>query len=332
MKIVPNLIEYQKRLKEVGGTMTADGIYLLNESAHIADAVIYLTQYIKDKILDWKRERDYGVFILNKNAYTKYLESKNLSEEKIEEYTFFREIEVSFSIWDYENEERLSCHGKVNKDIKFEKRDDKTVAIITRARIELRLGTLNGNIIPKTFSEPIQHEVNHLYQKVKKYDEKPSPKITNHLERKVNRYELTKTNTKSKNKYIKMMAEAFHYLDRGEQDAYVNGLYSNLKDSKVEPNNLNNFIQNTFQYIMLNNLKETYNGINGWNLEDNDFIIAKDLFFGKTTTKRQGWASVKSFLNNEIPNFERKLGGVVGKYRREYIKENTALTEFLIKG
>jgi hypothetical protein len=87
MKIIPKLVEYQKRLKEVGETTIVNGISLLNESAHIADAVIYLTQYIKDKILGGNR--DHGVFILTAKEYLSYLYSKNLSDEKIKEYTFF---------------------------------------------------------------------------------------------------------------------------------------------------------------------------------------------------------------------------------------------------
>jgi hypothetical protein len=318
MKIRLKIDEYYKKLMAVGETQLPNGVFILNESEHIADEVLELSQFIQNKILNYKKT--YGVFIIFKHEYKKYLQTNKITPATIEDCLFFNDLDVSFDITDYNDANHTGGGGSLSKNVSYKtvknnNGEDETIALIHRAIIELHLNTLNGKVYPPDFTEPIKHEVNHLYQLYKKYNNK-SINISNITGKLTKKYAEAKKYINSDNWYVQTISQIYYYLNREEQDAYVNGLYANLIDSKIIFNDIDNFIQNTRQYKWLNHFKGVYNHINEWNLEDDEYIIAKNIFFDKSLTSRQVWSSIKNFLNSEIPNFEKKLNGVVRKYKR----------------
>jgi hypothetical protein len=302
-----------KNIKKI--IITERQLKLLNEELHISDEVKVLTKYISNHLASLGE----GYFVIRYNIenYKKYLKSVGYNDNQINKYTFFNTILVSAMIYNYSDIKMVSGYGETKSIPTFEKNNfgEETISIKSSS-IDLHLGLLNGKPYSSAFYEPIQHEISHIFQRFQEV-KSGYPKASDNTYRNFKKYEIAKENIKNKNWYISTLFEIYYYLNRSEQSAYTNGLYSILINTGRIINNLDEFLRNTFQYKKLFHLKEIYNNIDTWEENSLQFIEAKKLFFKPSITSKQAKSSVKVFLHNEIPNFEGKLNGVVRKYKKD---------------
>jgi hypothetical protein len=211
----------------------------------------------------------------------------------------------------------------INKDNYKESEKDKTLTSnIRKGTINLNLPLFNNRMIPSEYERTIQHEINHAFQNMKKYRGQ-TQKMARSYSLINNRYNKSKDLINARNPYTHDLANTYYYLNRSEQDAFTNSLYNNLMS--VKPVNIQNFLPSTNEYKILNNLKRILGEIDNWiNFTGNGKILfdeARNEFFNSNLTDKQVIGSIKSYLTNEIGNFENKLTGVIAKYEKD-IEQN----------
>jgi len=300
-------------------------VQLLTEELHIADEVKELTRYVKNIV------KNYGVgtshFDVNRGQYVNYLVKRGYNSENIKEYAFFEYINFTVNIENVSNfdDQGGGTHTPIysDDDIVFtgdnpNKRQYNVRITNNKADIILNLYLVNGQIIPQSYDEVIQHELQHAYQNMRhRHGQKNT--LTKTYVRMGEKYAGAKRNVNSSNPYAKDISEIYYYLNRSEQDSYANGLYSSLTSNK--PTNLQSFLNTTRQYQVLNSLKNIYKNIEYWKRlngeEYNQFKEARNLFFPTSLTDEQVVNSLKNHLHQELPRFEKKLSGVVSKYQKD---------------
>lgn len=294
---------------------------ILNEELHIAGEVLVLSNYIKSKILATNTMK--GGFTITSDEYERYLYQQGY--KAYDSFLFFNEIKVYYFISNFEYGENINLLNSSSNNIDAVIENDKIK--IRCSVLRLYLGLVNNQVEPTIFEEIIQHEINHIYQtflRFKANSEQPYSKQTVNKWSRV--YELAKNNIKNTNPYISALSHIFYYLDSGEQDSYSNGLYSNLMNQK-QIKDLDSFLQTTRQYKTLNYLRNIEKSIPNWNQYDTEVIEAKNLFYGKQAPFKEFINSIKNYLSNQLKKYEKKLGGVVMKYK----KDSSMTTEGKIK-
>jgi hypothetical protein len=279
---------------------------------HIAEEVVLLSNYIKSRILSANNNR--GSFSVTHDYYKRYLCYK-CGYKKYDKFLFFNEIKVYYFINDYTNDDEMMESKNSSTNVKVS-------TFIEYIILRLHLIRINGVPDPGNFDEVIQHEVNHAYQiflkdkKTSFINKDKSPVSKKTLNKWFRVYEIAKNNINSDNIYIKKLSNIFYYLDEKEQDGYVNGLFSNLINSK-RIDNINLFLSNTRQYITLNYLKEIQSDFDNWEKDNIQVIEAKNLFFSENTSFDNFIRSIKGYTNEGIKRYSNKLAGVVTKFKNE---------------
>ena len=156
----------------------------------------------------------------------------------------------------------------------------------------------------------LQHEIEHIYQSLKK----PDNKIFNDKDKKLYKRAL-KLMRKPKNSIPYNVGRAIYLMFNVEQDGFVNGLYGALKSVSPKmfyPTLRENDAMKQINFLLrLNALLQEENGL----IEDPEFLNA--LAFAKRNTK---W--FKIHLNKAIIRFGRKIAHIKEKIRQEKEKEN----------
>jgi len=303
----------------------AKGGQYLTEELHIADEVKELTAYIEFRLSKYNnRYKDSFNFIITKEDYLSYLSKIGFSKEESNPIVFFEKITIQGYIKNYTSVESMGRGigtGELikNPKIDYTTQDNKNTRAdikIDNPIITLQLCKLNGEPYPPKYHEVIQHEVSHLYETIKKLHNKNYGYTKNNI-RLLDKYNIAKEHFNSNNEIIKTFSEIYYYLDRGEQSAFSNGLYRCLVADKPPLENIEeNYLINTIQYKQLGIFNDVLKDIDNF-VEDDEWNEAKILFFGQSPSNEQVKSSIKIFLYREIPNFQRKLFGVVMKYKKD---------------
>jgi hypothetical protein len=290
---------------------------LLKEELHIAEPVKILTNYIVNKIkIDWK---DSNTIFISKEEYEQYLISNNynINGDKIVKkynYLFFdNDIKIVYSISNFNSVE--VANNYVSGSCRIEYFDDGiNIPKVNYYVLDVNLGLVNYDITPSTFNEVIQHELNHLYQKIYKLDNIKTVS-QNTFNKWMPLYDKAINNINNANKYISDISYVYYYLNNGEQDAYINGLYGNIMNSK--PNNIEEFVKTTRQYKTLNKLKEIEKSIYNWNENDEELIEAKNFFIKSDLSLKCFKSQLLSFIQSNLNRFQNKINGVIRKTKQE---------------
>jgi hypothetical protein len=286
---------------------------LLFEKKSIANAVKYLTNALFGQIdLSYgEHQSQFDYTVLEFKEYLSTIPYK----ENLNDLLFFTKIKVLYTITDFDNINNVelvkSSEAKINWLANISKK-----IIVGSGSLSLHLSTINGIPHPPMFQEVIQHEVNHLYQRWENANN--SQRHSKNTYGKWSpMYQIAKGNTDNKNRYISSISKVFYYLDRREQDSYANGLYANLMNNE-NIDNLENFLENTRQYRIINMLETIYNNINQWDENSYEFLEAKKFFSNDELKENPHLKNVtKNVINNELPRFKKKVRNAIEKYKMD---------------
>ena len=153
-------------------------------------------------------------------------------------------------------------------------------------------GTLNKNDLINS----VHHEINHLFQ----YQE---GKKSNFRESKL--YFIVKYLLNSNDETKKMIANSLYYSFEDEQDAFVNGMYADLKQYD-EPLDIDAIKENSELYQVIYKMLETIELIK--NIDD-EYIIQNF----RITKKR-----CISIIKNGVQRLENKIGKIITKLYDDY--------------
>jgi len=313
---------------------------LLNEELHIADGVKELTTYIEHRLSKYKNPKgDNFNFSITKKEYILYLHSLGYSNSVCENLAFFENLQIQGRISNYTHPHLMSGKtgfGELNKNpkmnfttppnVKKHRADIK----IDNPNIALYLGKLHGEPYAPRYYEVIQHEVSHLYNAIKKFHNK-NYGYSKNFTKLSNMYNKSKENLNNSNDIVKLFAEIYYYLCRNEQSAFANGLYRRLISEKPNfetPENVENYLHNTVQYQQLLIFKDVLSDIDNF-VVDEEWNEAKELFFGRSVSNEQVKKTIKLFLYREIPNFQKKLSGIVMKYKKDLPQITNSKNNFI---
>jgi hypothetical protein len=297
---------------------------ILFESNQIADEVVLLSEAIKNRILD---EQSYsGSFEYTGNEHRLYLQKKLNRTVDINKYLFFNILKIRFIIKNYKTDEDIRIHGS-NASIHTEFDVVNGVLVVHYGVLNLHLSMLNNQPYPPNFDETIQHEVNHVYQKIliAKSQSFTNPPSKHAFEKWGKTYELAKENINSNNEYIVKLSNLFYYADKGEQDSFANGIYANLKGNKVNRYVAKEWVIGSYQYKVIDYLEDLLKEIKTWNEQNNEIVAAKNLFFSQDTPHKQFIHSLTATLTSSIQRFRKKINGAIYKYITETNPQNEQL-------
>ncbi len=202
-----------------------------------------------------------------------------------------------------------------NKDIYNEKKDDvilnSTSYFDNNKTALLNIGgySISGTIDEKELSDTIQHEINHIFQKIK-------GKKSN-IKKDTLYYKIRSIFSIETDEEINTIANALYYSFDDEQDSFVNGLYAYLMSSGlIVP--WDKIKKNTLVYKGLESMKKSLIFLE----KINDEKIKQ--YFGISKNK------CISIIEKGMQRFQNKIGKVLIKHRKEMlVKENINYCNFL---
>ena len=177
----------------------------ISEMLAVSEDVIRETEQVKKEILDIVEKTK--VFDKNGNAFSHTVEPINIFG-----YTFSADI-----TYNHFSEKILS--GVIESPGATCSFNNKTLSVSFYS-----FG--DHGIDENTFSDQLQHEIEHIYQRIKKGKDIFS-------ERSKNYYDICAKHLGSGDRVLKNLAIIGYFSQPAEQDAFCNGLYAFLKTKKV---------------------------------------------------------------------------------------------------
>lgn len=202
-----------------------------------------------------------------------------------------------------------------NKDIYNEKKDDVILNSTSyfdnnkTALLNIEGYSISGTIDEKELSDTIQHEINHIFQKIK-------GKKSN-IKKDTLYYKIRSIFSIETDEEINTIANALYYSFDDEQDSFVNGLYAYLMSSGLIVS-WDKIKKNTLVYKGLESMKKSLIFLE----KINDEKIKQ--YFGISKNK------CISIIEKGMRRFQNKIGKVLIKHRKEMlVKENINYCNFL---
>lgn len=168
---------------------------------------------------------------------------------------------------------------------------------------------VNGKIYNTSLYDTLYHELEHAYQETKMKHEFGSKSLYQYAVSKIN----------SKNYSEKQLSTIIYASSKSEQDAMVNGLYGEIKNTFLKNgiHDIDNIILNSEAIIWLNNLNQALEYVKK-NKNNHELIAAVGFF------KKNFGYDMKKFLRigrGSIPIFKRKIGRVIFKAKKDFLNE-----------
>ena len=169
--------------------------------------------------------------------------------------------------------------------------------------------SISGTIDEKELSDTIQHEINHIFQKIK-------GKKSN-IKKDTLYYKIRSVFNIKTDEEINAIANALYYSFDDEQDSFVNGLYAYLMSNGLIVS-WDKIKKNTLVYKGLESMKKSLIFLEKINNEK----IKQ--YFGISRNK------CISIIEKGMQRFQNKIGKVLIKHRKEMlVKENMCHSNFL---
>lgn len=214
-----------------------------------------------------------------------------------------------YKILDYDFSINYTCYYcSNNQQIKSLSENNKIFATssFTDKNITINFIIIQGQIEEKSFYDSMQHEVEHMYQSIKKGELLIDDE--NDFRYKKIKYILANG---TRNRFEYSIAICL-YLSRSiEQDGFVNGLYNLLMKGNLQT--IDEYLKQSDAYAYLYTLKLTINDLKNEN--DDDFYLALKNF---SLTKE----TLFQIAEKGFKRFQIKIGKIYTRARNDMIKKN----------